>query len=58
VVIVHRVEARVAVPGLVEVDPIAGFLEQRLRALLSEPRPVLRAQGFDATMLAELVNAV
>jgi hypothetical protein len=24
----------------------------------TEPRPVLRAQGFDATMLAELVNAV
>ena len=32
VIIVHRVEARVAVPGFVEVDPIAGFLEQRLRA--------------------------
>ena len=30
VVTVHRVEARVAVPGLVEVNPVAGFLEQRL----------------------------
>ena len=47
VVPVHRVEARIAVPRLVEVDPVAGFREQRLGAHGVVAQAVVGAVGDD-----------
>src|SRR5689334_24524021 len=44
-VLVHWVEARVTVPCLVEVDTVAGFLEQRLRAHGVVAQAVIGAVG-------------
>ena len=45
VVFVHRVEARVAVPRLVHVDPVAGFREQRLHPRRVVAQAVVGAVG-------------